>query len=327
MPNTIDLAGARELIRSRAELRRSGCSERDIERLVATGALRRVRNDRYVTAEHWNNLWNEGRHLVEVVSTHLNSVAPDPVFWGPSAAVLHGLPLYRLAPRTVHAVILGSRHGRTVAGVAWHSIPVEPEDIVEVDGIRCTSLDRTVLDLACTTAATVSLSAADAVLRRAAVSGQVQNADAAEEWKARMQERATHLRRPGIVRARQILDFADGRAQLPGESVSRLHLRNLGFAAQELQVHVVGSEGNDYWLDFGFRRSRCFGEFDGQGKYLDESMRKGLSAEEVVLAEKRREDDIRGVTSWRTTRWGSPDIRTAALLGAKLAAFGIRPPG
>lgn len=327
MPKTIDLAGARALIRTRADLRRDGCSEREIERLVVAGILRRVRNDRYAAVEDWNGLWNEGRHLVEVVATHLNSDAPGPVFWGPSAAVLHALPLYRLAPKKVHATILGARHGRTVAGVAWHSIPVDPVDIVELDGIRCTSLDRTVLDLACTTAATISLSAADAVLRRAAVSGQVQDADAAAEWRARMQERAVRSRRPGIVRARQVIAFADGRAQLPGESVSRLHLRNLGFADPELQVHVVGSGGNDYWLDFGFRRSCFFGEFDGQGKYLDDSMRNGMSAEEVVLAEKRREDDVRGVTGWRTGRWGSPDIRTAALLGAKLAAFGIRPPG
>lgn len=327
MPKTIDVPAARALIRTRAQLRESGCSERQIERLVTAGVLRRVRNDRYVTAEEWADLWNEGRHLVEVVATHLNSDAPGPVFWGPSAAVLHSLPLYRLAPKRIHAVILGARHGRTVAGVAWHSIPVDPVDIVEIDGIRCTSLERTVLDLACTTAETVSLSAADAALRRAAVSGQVQDATAAAEWTARMQERAEQAHRPGIVRARRIIGFADGRAQLPGESVSRLHLRSLGFADPELQVHVVGSAGNHYWLDFGFRRSRCFGEFDGQGKYLDDSMRKGMSAEEVVLAEKRREDDVRGVTGWRTARWGSSEIRTVRVFGATLAAYGIRPPG
>lgn len=327
MPKTIDIADARALIRTRTQLRRSGCSEREIERLVAAGVIRRVRNDRYVTVEEWDDLWNEGRHLVEVVATHLNSDEPGPVFWGPSAAVLHALPLYRLAPKKVHATILGARHGRTVAGVAWHSIPVDPADIVEIDGIRCTCADRTVLDLACATETTISLSIADAVLRRAAVIGQVQDADAADEWMIRMQERAERTHRPGIVRARWVIAFADGRAQLPGESVSRLHLRNLGFADPQLQVHVVGAAGNDYWLDFGFPRSRCFGEFDGRGKYLDNTMRGDTSADEVVLAEKRREDDVRGVTGWRTARWGSPDIRTAGIFGAKLAAFGIRPPG
>ncbi|MEJ1090020.1 hypothetical protein WDU99_17005 [Microbacterium sp. Mu-80] len=327
MPKAIDIADARALILTRAELRARGYSERDIERAVADHVYRRVRNDRYVRVEDWEGLWNEGRHLVNVVATQLNSAEPGPVFWGPSAAVLHALPLYRLAPKNVHAVILGARHGRTVAGVTWHSIPVDPADIVEVDGIRCTSIDRTILDLACTSAATVSLSAADAALREESVQGQVQDADAAAEWQRRMQARAEHAHRPGIVRARRIIHFADGRAQLPGESVSRLHLASLGFAPPDLQVHVRGSRGDDYWLDFGFRRSRCFGEFDGRGKYLDDGLRGAQSTEEVVLAEKAREDDVRGVTGWRTARWGSPDIRTTAIFGAKLAAFGIRPPG
>lgn len=326
MPKSIDLAGARAMILTRAQLRARGYSERDIQRLVAASVFRRVRNDRSVAAADWESLWNEGRHLVEVVATHLNSAAPGPVFWGPSAAVLHSLPLYRLAPKNVHAVILGARHGRTIGGVAWHRIPVDPVDIVEVDGIRCTSVDRTILDLACTSAATVSVSAADAAQRRETVAGQVQDAELAAEWVSRMLARAEGAR-PGIRHARRVIRFADGRAQLPGESVSRLHLRNLGFAARDLQVHVVGSAGADYWLDFGFRHSRCFGEFDGKGKYLDDELRGTRSADEIVLAEKWREDDVRGVTGWRTARWGSPHIRTAAIFGEQLAAFGIRPPG
>lgn len=327
MPKSIDLPAARALILTRAQLRARGHTERDIERRVSDGTLRRVRNDRYVTADAWESLWNEGRHLVEVVATHLNSAAPGPVFWGPSSAVLHGLPLYRMAPRNVHAAILGTRHGRTLAGVAWHGVPVDSADIVEIDGIRCPSLERTVLDLACTSPSAVSLSAADAALRSAAVTGHVQRPEIAEDWKERMLVRAERPRRPGIRNARRIIQLADGRAQLPGESVSRLHLINPGYAVPDLQVHVVGSAGQDYWLDFGFRRSRCFGEFDGEGKYLHDDMRGVRTAEEVVLAEKRREDDIRGVTGWRTVRWGSADIRNAQSFAAKLFSFGIRPPG
>lgn len=327
MPRQIDIAEARALILTRAELRARGCSERDIERLVASGVYRRVRDNRYVAAADWSDLWSEGRHLVEVVATHLNSAAPGPVFWGPSAAVLHSLPLYRMAPKNVHAVIVGARHGRTTAGVMWHRIPVDEADIVEIDGIRCTSLDRTLLDLACMTDPSVALSAADAAQRAETVTGQVRDVERAHEWQERMLARADQVSRPGIRGARRIMQIADGRAQLPGESVSRLHLLSLGFAKPDLQVHVVGSAGDDYWLDFGFRRSRCFGEFDGKGKYLDESMRQHRSAEEAVLAEKRREDDVRGVTGWRTARWGSRDIRTAQVLGARLAAFGIHPPG
>ncbi|UNK71683.1 hypothetical protein [Microbacterium sp. H1-D42] len=327
MPKSIDIAGARALILTRAQLHARGHSDREIERLVSDGAFRRVRNDRYVAVADWKGLWNEGRHLVEVVATHLNSAAPGPVFWGPSAAVIHSLPLYRLAPKYVHAAILGARHGRTVAGVTWHRVPIDPADIVEIDGIRCTSIDRTVLDLACTSVASVSVPVADAAQRRETVTGQAQDFERAAEWEARMLARAASAPRPGVRHARRVIRFADGRAQLPGESVSRLHLRNLGFAPPDLQVHVRGAAGDDYWLDFGFRRSRCFGEFDGQGKYLDQGIRKHGSAEDAVLAEKRREDDVRGVTGWRMVRWGSPDIESAAIFGVKLEAFGIRPPG
>lgn len=36
-------------------------------------------------------------------------------------------------------------------------------------------------------------------------------------------------------------EFADGRAQLPGESVSRLYLDDLGFARPRLQVPFDGT--------------------------------------------------------------------------------------
>ena len=235
-----------------------------------------------------------------------------------------GLPLYRLAPKTVHTVILGARHGRTRAGIAQHDVAIDEADVVEVGGIRCTSPDRTVLDLACLATPEAGLSAADAALRRFAVDQHVQDPDRAEEWRARMCGRAAAVRVRGVRRARWLLAFADGRAQLPGESVSRLQLHRIGYSDLPLQVHVAGSMGEDYWLDFGFPRNRAFGEFDGKGKYLDPELRGDRTAEDVVLAEKRREDDVRGVTSWRVARWESPHIRTPdALVGA---TAGVRHP-
>ncbi|MBO9627062.1 MAG: hypothetical protein J7484_11895 [Microbacterium sp.] len=112
MPRNIDVLDALGLICSRDDLRARGCTERDIESLVRDGVLRRVRRGRYVSEEDWRELWKEGRHLVEVVATHLNSAAPGPVFVGVSAAVLHGLPLYRVALDQVHTAIDGARHSR-----------------------------------------------------------------------------------------------------------------------------------------------------------------------------------------------------------------------
>ncbi|MDQ4212305.1 hypothetical protein [Microbacterium capsulatum] len=327
MRKSITLSEAHALLRSRDDLRDDGHSERDIRALVAAGRLLRVRRDRYADAADFDALWSEGRHLVHVVATHLNSESPGPVFWGPSAAVLHGLPLYRLAPANVHTAILGARHGRTRAGTMQHNVEVPADDIVEIDGIRCTSLDRTILDLACTVAETTATAASDAAVRGEAVVGHVQDPEYAAAWHARMAERARLSRAPGIRRARWIVDFADGRAQLPGESVSRLHLHRLGYRGVLPQVHVRGSEGDDYWMDFAFPRSRTFGEFDGRGKYLDDDLRGERTAEQAVLDEKRREDDVRGVTGWRFARWEGRHIATAETLGRRLAAFGVHPPG
>lgn len=327
MPTTIDMTAARRMLRTRDDLISDGCTERDIHARIASGDLHRVRRGRYVEAAGWKDLWNEGRHLVQVVAVKENSDAPGPVFWGPSAAVVHRLPLYRLAPTHVHTAILGERHGRSRAKVIWHNVGIAEEDIVEVDGIRCTSLDRTVLDLACSMSTVTGLCAADAALRREAVHGHEYDAEAAADWHSRLGRQAESISVRGVRNARDVIAFADGRAQLPGESVSRLHLRELGFRDLMLQTHVIGPDGEDYWLDLGFPRSRVFGEFDGEAKYLDPALRSGRTLDEVLLAEKHREDAIRGVTGWRTARWGWAHVRTAETLATRLLAFGIRPPG
>lgn len=327
MSTTIDVSLARELLLTRDDLIIAGHTDREISSRVAAKQLIRLRPGRYVEASAWKELWAEGRHLLQVLAVHRNSDAPGPVFWGPSAAVLHGLPLYRLAPQKVHTVILGERHGRSRARVMWHNVGITDADIVEIDGIRCTSMDRTVLDLACSSHPEAGLACADAAMRRETVTGHVQDEAQAGEWRDRMLDRAERLHTRGIREARRLIEFTDGRAQLPGESVSRLQLHRLGYRHYELQVHIVGPDGENYWLDFGFPRSHAYGEFDGQGKYLDPALRGQLSAEEVVLAEKKREDAVRGVTGWRGARWGSEHIRTPDTFLKRLLAFNIRPPG
>jgi hypothetical protein len=243
-----------------------------------------------------------------------------------SAGVLWDLPLYGVSDKVVHTLIRGARHTRTAAGIARHDIEVGESDIVERHGLLCTSLTRTVFDMVRTMSAEAATSAADAALRLVAVKGQSPDAEASEQWR----EELLRLAAPGLRGVRKVrwtADFADGRAQLPGESVSRLQLSRLGFRDLDLQVPVVGSEGDRYFMDFGFPGSRMFGEFDGEGKYLEPELRRTATPVDAVLAEKRREDDVRGVTGWGVRRWGGVHITSADALGARLAAFGIHPPG
>jgi hypothetical protein len=322
----MSIAEARGALRSREEVLASGVTERTARHLVASGDLVRVHRGFYVEGGLWATLWPEGRQLLRVVAVARASPGDGPVFMHASAAALWELPLRGVDPSPVHTLILGSRHSRVAAGVVRHDAEVADSDIVERHGLRCTSLTRTVFDIARLTPLETAVCVADAALRSLAVHGQEQDAGTAELWRERLQNLAADSRR-GVRQARWITEFADGRAQLPGESVSRLQLFRLGYRDVELQVPVVGSEGDQYYLDFGFRRSRVFGEFDGEGKYLEPELRSAPTAIDAVLAEKRREDDIRGVTGWGVRRWGSAHIRTPGTLAARLAAFGIHPPG
>lgn len=325
MRKAVTLEEARQLLLSRSDVLARGVTERGLRTMVDGGSIVRVRRGWYVDAAEWEQLWVEGRHLLKVLAVHHESIDGGATFCFASAAVIHGLPLYRTSPAHVHAVLGPTSRSRVRWGVARHDLTLRARDIVEVEGIRCTSLERTVLDLACRLTPEAAIAVADAALRRTAVRGHEQDDAAAEEWRSELGRRAQGVSNRGIRQAREVIALSDGRAQLPGESVSRLHLHRLGFTEVDLQSRVIGPQGEDYRLDFAFRGARVFGEFDGWGKYLDPTLRSGMSAEAVVLAEKRREDAIRGVTGWRIVRWGSEHIVTSDALGARLRAFGLHP--
>jgi hypothetical protein len=324
MPHTI--AQLRPLLYSSELLALQGWTQRQVRAACAGGELRRVRRGWYVDAHEWEAMTPEARHLLHVLAVASDASEGAPVASHLSAAVIHGLPLYRLTPPRVHlTVALPAKHSSS-SDVLRHETELVDADIVVEDGIRCTSLERTVFDVARTVAAEPALVVADAALRLTAVERRTQSEDRAEEWRGRLRERAAV--RPGARGIRsmlQIVEFANGLAESPGESVSRLQLVRAGFATPRLQVRVSGPKGRDFWVDFALDDVNAFGEYDGRAKYFDQDQRGGRTAEEVLLDEKAREDWIRGTTNRRFPRWGSEHIATPAALAARLAAFGIHP--
>lgn len=316
MPRPIDVQQGVLLLKSRTQMLDAGLSRRALTSGVADGSLTLVRRGCYVDTAEWRELYAEGKQLLRVLAVAQTS--PRPLFSHISAAVLWGLPLHGQVSELVHTVVPGRQHTRTVAGVARHERRVDDGEVVEQQGLRCTSLARTVFDVARTLRPDAAVAVADAALRMTSSDQEVLRGDILRFARSGLR---------GVRQARWVADFADGRAQLPGESVSRVQLDRLGFRDVRLQVPVTGAQGDRYFVDFEFARSRAFGEFDGEGKYLDPELRDAPTPAAAVLAEKRREDDIRGVTGCRVVRWGSSHIRTPDVLGARLAAFGIRPPG
>ncbi|MDQ1084928.1 hypothetical protein [Microbacterium sp. SORGH_AS_0344] len=320
-------AGRGDGLYTREQLLGRGVVPRVLERASHDGPWLRLQSGMYVDREsHLERLPAE-RHRIVVGAASASMRGGFGVVSHLSAAVVHGLPQYRFADRPVEVTLAGDVGGSSRAGLRRHLDALDDEDIVEIDGIVCTSLDRTVFDVARTASLEMALTCADAALRREAVSAHRFDAAAQEEWRRRMRDRAERAAgRRGIRSARRVIEFADGRSQLPGESVSRLQLHRLGFREIDLQVPVAGPHGFDYFVDIALGEVRTFWEFDGEVKYRDPEMRGGRSVEAVVLDEKRREDWIRGVTQWRLCRGGFGDIRTPEALAARLAAFGVRAP-
>lgn len=317
---------SRAAILTRGKLEREA-TPRHIAARCADGELVRLHSGRYVSVGDADGFAEE-RHLRTVAAVHSRRVASDAPFSHASAAVLWGLPLFRYTPDAVH--ISGARLNGVVSrsrGVARHEVAVPSDDIVVIAGIPCTSLARTVLDVARTLPLASALAIADAALRLVAWDPEdhVYDEAAASAWADALAERVARARGArGIRQARWINTFADGRAQLPGESMSRLLLHDLGFAPPRLQVRLADAS-HTYFVDFGLDDTDAWGEFDGEGKYTDARWRGERTPWELVRAEKEREDWIRATTHRPLVRWGMQHLASPVTLGRRLAEFGIRP--
>ncbi|QIG38340.1 hypothetical protein G5T42_01660 [Microbacterium sp. 4R-513] len=310
----------------RTELASWGFGSARILESVANGLLIKVRPGMFSLAESWQLATPEERVVARARALASSSRTP-PLFSHETAAALHGLPLLAPDPRKVHVTLDADRPG-AAAGVIRHRGEVGSDQIVEVDGLRCTALTRTIADIARTAAFEQAVVVTDAMLRRLCVTSRADyDDDRAAEVRAELRaivRESAH----GRSRAERVLRFADGRAELPGESVSRIRLAQIGFRPARLQVAVPGPTRTvTYYVDFALDDAGVYGEFDGRIKYEDGRLLVQRSPDEIFEREKQREDWIRGTTGRSVVRWGWPHIATAAALAERLAAFGIRPAG
>lgn len=313
-------------VRSRNDLLMNGWTDRKIAGAVRDGILYPLRRGWFMTTDERKHLWEEEKHRAHVIAVARDAQGAA-VMSHTSAAVLWRLPLWNVRLTRVHMTTVAPQRISSSPDVRRHVAPLAADDIVIVDGIRCTSLVRTVFDLIRELPLEAAVAVADAAERQMAARGWEWDLDAVTSWRRELQSRldaAAGAR--GIRQARWVGEFANGLAQSPGESVSRLQLFRLGFEEPELQARVPGPADAEYFVDFGFRKLRLFGEFDGKSKYVDEAMRSGKTVAEVLLEEKQREDWIRGITQWRFARWETPHIKTARALGVRLASFGVQAP-
>ena len=270
-----------------AHLAAIGMTPNDIRGKVMSGSLQRIRRGAY--HDNSEQLSPVQKH-VQLIHASLPGTDPTNVVSHASAAVLHGLPVPASHLDRVWMTRRSSGHGDGGRHLVVRASPLEEGEVTVINGVTVTSLARTAADLARTLPYDWGVILCDAALRSGLPPAQLPAAI----------ERHPRLR--GIVRARTVVDFADARSESPAESMSRATMARAGIADPELQFEIFDSNGEFVArTDFAWPALLLVGEVDGMTKYGD-LLKPGQTAASAVMADKRREEQIRQQGFW-VVRW------------------------
>ena len=292
------------------ELTRQGYHGTEIETMVRHGDLVRVRRGAYVPGPVSTTPTGVREQHRRLIHATLGQTGDGNVVSHMSAAVLHGLPIWSDQLARVQVIRDRAGGGRSRRHIVVRGMPLAAEDVELVEGFATTTLARTVVDLACQLPMRRSVAIGDAALRTVAESAPGRDLRAGL---TDVLDRAT--RRPGVPTARRAVAFFDPRSESPGESYSRVVMHERGLPPPELQYEIV--DGNGLLVarcDFAWPDLRTVGEFDGLVKYSGQF---GQNTNEVLVAEKRREDAIRSY-GWQVARWIWADLGRPAEFAATL---------
>lgn len=284
------------------------------EQLLSRSALRtalghgeivRLRRGVGVMAGGWERD-PRARHLLAARAAQLTLAGAVASHW--TAVSAHRLPVPTKADTVPpRPTLILPRGGGRVDGLRLVAGVLDPADVATVDGLVVTALARTGVDVAAERPLTHALVVLDAVARRLATEmapGQDPvTAAAGEQLRfaalARLGGAAGRRSDPtGRERIAVAVAYTDPRAESALESWSRGVLLDSDLPPPQLQLPVRGESGRCYRADFAWPDRRVLGEADGLSKYAGRA---------DLLAEKRREDDLRHA-GWIVVRWTWAEI-------------------
>lgn len=275
------------LVPGRVFLRREaiaeGRSEGEVARLIRRGEWVRVRWGGYCTREVWLAADERGRHLLEAAAV-VRALDGPPVLSHASAAAAWGLPLWGQNLDDVHVTRTDGRSARHRAGVVHHAGALLPDEVVERAGFLVTTPTRTLLDAAAHCEVEAGVALADAALHAELTTADelLRALDGRRDW-------------PGAAQAARVVSLADGRSESVGESRLRIACMGFGWPTIEPQRCFDTRLGRAY-VDLWIEEWRIALEFDGRVKYrMEQAARQGRPVEDVLWAEKRREDALRAL--------------------------------
>lgn len=281
------------------------CDRETLRRRMSSGELVRLRRGAFVRKPSTEPGSAELRDkaLLTLHAVESTLTAPHAFSHG-SAALLWGLTLWRL-PKYVHLRQAYRAGGMHSADVKRH---IGLPDVAEVrQGVPVTTLSASVVDCVRSMPPLAGLVVADCALHHG-LSRTRLACDIAEVVGTR-----------GLARAKRILTIADAGAESPWETWVRFQVLQIGLPPPITQFPVE-ADGHTYRLDLYWPEHRVWLEFDGANKYDDNAYGSGKSGRQVLLEEKRREDEITSVLGVRPLRVMATASRHWPVLRSRILA-------
>ncbi|MFI9401565.1 type IV toxin-antitoxin system AbiEi family antitoxin domain-containing protein [Nocardia sp. NPDC052316] len=291
---------------SRRQALAAGMSDSQLQRLCRSGQWQRIRAGHYVNAPQ-PALTPAGRHLMLVLAM-CEAMSDDAVASHCSALVLHGLPTWSIPLERAHVTRDRIAGGRIRKQLVLHSAQIAPDEITLINGVRVTTVPRTIFDITRSVGFEYAVVCGDSALRQ----GLTTVGELGEHLR-----RAAHRR--GARQAARAIEFLDGRSESVGESRSRVAFQESGLPAPELQARVCTDDAVCVGrVDFLFDELGVIGEFEGQSEQHSALGGARLPAQWTVAAPDR-DDQLRAL-GWAVVRWTWTDLDDPVQLAERIRA-------
>jgi very-short-patch-repair endonuclease len=280
-----------------------GVTSEQLRMLVRRGELRQVLRGVYVDPRAGDDLELRARCL-ELVLPCGAAVSRLTAAWllgidgrGPSE---RGLPL------EVECTVPRGMEPMSRPGIRCYAAPLG-SDVDVVNGVRCTTAERTAVDVLRWRPPHLALAVVDAMAHRGLVAADALPA-AVERFRGSR----------GAGQARYLAAHVESRSESFGESWARLRVLDARFPRPEAQVAVLNDERELYRLDLAWRRRRVALEYDGEEFH---------SSPEQRAHDTQRRDDLEQRFGWTVLVVGKGDVlgRSLRLERAVGEALGLAP--
>lgn len=236
-----------------------GLTKRNLQTLVKSGQLVRLRRGCYMSARAWKKL-SPSAGALRLIHAHRHATVAtgsgSGTYSHTTAARGHGLYLWEV-DSVIHLTqpsnISATSHASDVRN---HQARLEPFEVTRRSNLRVTSLERTVVDCARILPFRQALIIAEHALHLGADSELIRKTiDRLAGYK-------------GVARARNVFAHASALSESPGETLTWSFLRKMRLP-MPVQQFTVPMHNGVHRLDFAWQGIKLALEFDGRTKYFD----------------------------------------------------------